>query len=207
MFGSGEKTVAPTSVLPSRSFCFAVLKIRADPFCCCPRAPCGAISGNIAQIAAMQIAISERGRLVLIGFSLRSVALVGGIILPLPSGVQRPACRSLLAASRAGWMPLCSLAFAGRTFSSDITPVTSDKLSSRTRLPPEEVSRGEACPPQAGIRFFLALAQRRTLTATLRQWACFLRFAQPWICAYFRLSMGVDNGPSLWFNLLYPAGC
>src|SRR5215472_8646918 len=60
MLGSGEKTVAPTSGLPSRSFCLAVLKIRAGAFCCCACASPGAVEDkNAPQDIARQIVASE----------------------------------------------------------------------------------------------------------------------------------------------------
>src|SRR5690348_13462878 len=74
MLGSGEKTVAPTIVLPSRSFCFAVLKIRAGAFCCCPCAsvirppPPRTIQASAMQIAVVNIAVNEREYRLLIGF-------------------------------------------------------------------------------------------------------------------------------------------
>src|ERR1700758_3374066 len=68
MFGSGENTVAPTSILPSRSFCFAVLYIRVGAFCCC--ASSGAALKKSAQDRAIQVVASEE-RFLAIGFSLR----------------------------------------------------------------------------------------------------------------------------------------
>ena|SRR5205807_6631981 len=64
MFGSGENTVAPTIVFPSRSFCFAVLNIRIGAFCCCACAPPKAI-----QDTATQIVVSEREYRAFIGVS------------------------------------------------------------------------------------------------------------------------------------------
>src|SRR5213595_108367 len=58
MFGSGENTVAPTSILPSRSFCFAVLKIRAGAFCCCACAFPSCASPSTIQVNATRIAVT-----------------------------------------------------------------------------------------------------------------------------------------------------
>src|SRR5437588_13031166 len=64
MFGSGENTVAPTIVFPSRSICFAVLNIRTGAFCCCACAPPKAI-----QETATQTGVSEREYRAFIGVS------------------------------------------------------------------------------------------------------------------------------------------
>src|SRR6266704_112218 len=66
MLGSGEKTVAPIIVLPSRSFCFAVLKIRTAGFCCCTCASAGAMQHkSVAQDIAIQIVTSGAYRFVI----------------------------------------------------------------------------------------------------------------------------------------------
>src|SRR6266704_5269301 len=65
MFGSGEKTVAPTMCLPSLSFCLAVLYRGARAFCCCTCAFPGAIRHKMIQIT-----VNMKIRLAVIGFSL-----------------------------------------------------------------------------------------------------------------------------------------
>src|SRR6266571_5404407 len=64
MFGSGEKTVAPTICLPSLSFCLAVLYRGAGALCCCTCAFPGAI-----QHKMIQITVNMKIRLAVIGFS------------------------------------------------------------------------------------------------------------------------------------------
>src|SRR6516165_4333815 len=60
MLGSGEKTVAPTIVLPSRSFCFAVLKIRSG--CCICASPSAIEHKSAAQDMAIEIVAHEEYR-------------------------------------------------------------------------------------------------------------------------------------------------
>src|SRR6516162_1863524 len=67
MLGSGEKTVAPTIVLPSRSFCFAVLKIRSG--CCICASPSAIEHKSAAQDMAIEIVAHEEYRFA-IGFLL-----------------------------------------------------------------------------------------------------------------------------------------
>src|SRR6516165_6778364 len=55
MFGSGEKTVAPTTAFPSRSFCLAVLKFRTGAFCCCACASRSTIQDSAIQIVANEM--------------------------------------------------------------------------------------------------------------------------------------------------------
>src|SRR5690348_10205215 len=54
MLGSGENTVAPTSALPSRSFCLAVLNMREFGPCCFVCA-----GGMSAQQIKINVAISD----------------------------------------------------------------------------------------------------------------------------------------------------
>src|SRR4029077_9659755 len=55
MFGSGEKTVAPTIDLPSLSFCLAVLKTRAGAACCCTCASASSTQHKVAQRTMMEM--------------------------------------------------------------------------------------------------------------------------------------------------------
>src|ERR1017187_1517398 len=74
ILGSGEKTVAPTSGLPSFSFCFAVLYSGADVFCC--------------VICAFPIAIQKNAR---------EITMIGMIRLALNGSEERRVgkeCRS-----------------------------------------------------------------------------------------------------------------
>src|SRR5215469_3286398 len=59
MFGSGEKTVAPTTDFPSRSFCLAVLKFRTGAFCCCACASPSTIQDSAIQIVANEMEYSS----------------------------------------------------------------------------------------------------------------------------------------------------